>query len=94
MNLYNSADAKKVSETLWYVTTSDDAGEVRDKVLESFNNHKKVIREKDAEITICVHMVVTGHWATYNLGNVGRWMEKMDEEIESQDSQPKKVAYA
>ena len=90
----SSADSKRVTETLWYVNTNDDAGEIRDKVLETFDGHKNRIRESGAEITICVHMVVSGHWATYNLGRVGEWMLEMDEQFESQDSQAKKVAYS
>ncbi len=89
-----SSDSKRVAETLWYIITEVDAGYIRDKVLETFNYHKKRIREKGAEITICVHMVVSGHWATYNLGRVGEWMERMDEQFEDQDKQMKEAAYA
>ena len=72
MNLLDSL-IKCKSLGFWYVESVDDAGKIMSKILKRFKKIRKKIYEKTAEITTCEQKIDTDHWATYNLGRVGRF---------------------
>ena len=87
------ADSVKVTRTVWYVDSVDNAAVIRDKILKKFKKLKRKMYENAAEIAVCVQMVNPDQWAT-NIDVVGRWMKEYEKQLELQNSDLDKVEVA
>ena len=76
------------------MNTPNDAGKIREKIRSGFNSAKSFIRDYDARISVCVHKVVNGYWATTNFENVGNWLELKDQVYKTESSEFNQVSAA